>query len=76
MDIKRETEQNPLPFVYTAAVMLTFVFHLIRYLQNNIWGSIYAVYYPCLVSVLIAFTLYFRRGEWKREEKLFLLFWA
>lgn len=76
MGIKRENEHNTLPFVLGAAVMLVFLFHLLRYPFADIWGGIYTVYYPFLVPVLIAFTVYFRRGEWEREEKLFLLFWA
>lgn len=76
MGIKRENEHNTLPFVWGAAVMLVFLFHLLRYPFADIWGGIYTVYYPFLVPVLLAFTVYFRRGEWEREEKLFLLFWA
>ena len=76
MGIKRENEQNTLPFVLGAAVMLVFLFHLVRYVFPDIWGGIYTVYYSFLVPVLTAFTVYFRRGEWEREEKLFLLFWA
>ena len=76
MGIKRENEHNTLPFVWGAAVMLVFLFHLLRYPFAEIWGGIYTVYYPFLVPVLIAFTVYFRRREWGREEKLFLLFWT
>ena len=74
MNIRRETEQNTLPVAVVIAALLAYVFHLLRYVHNDIWGSIYSVYYPFLIPVLIAFTVYFRWGKWKKEEKLFLLF--
>lgn len=78
MEIERQTEKvdSSTGFTLAVASMLVFLFHLVRYSFADIWGGIYTVYYPFLVPVLIAFTVYFRRGEWKREEKLFLLFWA
>ena len=74
MNIRRETEQNTLPVAVVIAALFAYVFHLLRYVHNDIWGQIYSVYYPFLIPVLIAFTIYFRRGKWKKEEKLFLLF--
>lgn len=74
MNIRRDTEQNTLPVAVVISALLAYVFHLLRYVHNDIWGSIYTVYYPCLIPVLIAFTIYFRWGKWKKEEKLFLLF--
>ena len=62
--------------LYMAAVFLAFAFHLLRYLHNDSWNGIYAVYYPALIPVLIAFTLYFRWGTWSLAEELFLLYWC
>ncbi|MDY4635696.1 MAG: O-antigen ligase family protein [Candidatus Limivicinus sp.] len=74
MNIRRETDQNTLPVAVVIAALLAYVFHLLRYVHDDIWGSIYSVYYPCLIPILIAFTVYFRWGKWKKEEKLFLWF--
>lgn len=76
MKIRKETEQNTLPVAVVISALLVYVFHLLRYVHNDIWGSIYTVYYPFLVPVLIAFTVYFRWGKWNVEEKLFLWFWV
>lgn len=41
--IKREDENNTLPFVYgTAVLLVVFLFHLVRYVFADIWGGIYS----------------------------------
>lgn len=74
--IKKEYSTQNASALYMAAVFLTFAFHLLRYLHNDSWYGIYAVYYPALIPVLIAFALYFRWGKWSLAEKLFLLYWC
>ena len=62
--------------VFAVAVFIVFFYHLVRYLFPEIWDNVYCVYYVFLVPVLIAFTLWFRRGNEPLEIRLYLLFWA
>ena len=45
----------------SVAIFIVFVYHLLRYVQPDIWGRIYCVYYMFLVPALIAVYLSHRQ---------------
>ena len=59
----------------SVAIFIVFVYHLLRYVQPDIWGQIYCVYYMFLVPALIAVYLSHRRLEGPVELKLFIFYW-
>lgn len=77
MQKKMINSPNPRWAIFLAiAVFTVYVYYLPRYAFPEIWGNIYCVYYMCLIPILIAFTLYFRRLNEPMEIKLILIFWG
>lgn len=60
--------------IYAAAVLLLFIYYMLKQVNEGLWYSIYCVYYLYLSPVLIAFGLYFSRRDKPLEFRLFTLY--
>ena len=60
--------------IYAAAVLLLFIYYMLKQVNEGLWYSIYCVYYLYLSPVLIAFGLYFSRRGKPLEFKIYTLF--
>lgn len=71
-----KAENSRWPRLFAAAVFVVYGYYLPRYIFPEIWNDIYYIYDSCLIPVLLAFTLYFRRLKEPIEVKLILVFWG
>ena len=62
-------------WIYALAVLVVYVYHLVRYADAELWNSIYSVYYVFLIPALVAVHFSIRGFRGPIEEKLFILYW-
>ena len=62
--------------LYVAAVFIAYLYHLVRYADQELWNSIYSVYYVLLIPALITLHFSLRGFRGLTEERLFVLYWA